>query len=329
MIFSFKSGLQFAVDPVIFSVADYHFYWYGMAYTFGFAVLSLWLWTQRGQLGWTVGQVCRASIIVILCVLAGGRLFEAIVYEPDWFSRRILEIPMLWKGGMATHGLLLGSVAGAAIVAIRTGTPFLKLLDVLSVAAALILGVGRLGNFIEGGVIGTPTDAPWGVNIPGVDGFRHPVSLYDGLKNLFLVPALILVGKRWPPGEGVVTSCFLIGYGGLRFFVDRYRDYESTLFGMGPGQWFNLAMAFVGAALLLTIMLTSRMRPAARVLFSPGKAEEPASPASMALLAALILFPLCIPNSWTTENLRLKRVSTQAGAASSIAPQSHSSAPRP
>lgn len=80
----------------------------------------------------------------------------------DWYSQHIEQIPMFWKGGMATHGLLVGSIIGAAIIAAWTETPLLRLLDVLSVAAAFIFGVGRIGNFIEGGVIGTPTDLPWG-----------------------------------------------------------------------------------------------------------------------------------------------------------------------
>ena len=94
---------------------------------------------------------------------------------------------------------------------------------------------------------------PWGVSFPGVEGFRHPVALYDGLKNLALVPLLVVVLRRWPAGEGIATGCFLLGYGGLRFFIDFFRDYESVLLGLGPGQWFNLAMAATGAVMLLSV----------------------------------------------------------------------------
>jgi phosphatidylglycerol:prolipoprotein diacylglycerol transferase len=177
MLFSLGNGFVFFVDPVMLRIGQFDVYWYGFFYTLGFGILWLWLWLARRQLDWTARQVSEACIIFIITVLASGRLFEVIIYEWDWYGQHIEQIPMFWKGGMATHGLLLGSIIGAVIIAAWTETPLLRLLDVLSVAAVFIFGVGRIGNFIEGGVIGTPTDLPWGVKIPGVVGFRHPVAI--------------------------------------------------------------------------------------------------------------------------------------------------------
>jgi phosphatidylglycerol:prolipoprotein diacylglycerol transferase len=324
--YTFANGLVYSIDPVMFRVGGLSAYWYGFFYSLGFAALWLWLWLQRRQLAWTAYQVSEACIIFTVGVLAGGRLVEVFVYEWGWYATRLAQIPMFWVGGMSTHGLLLGSVVGAVVMAAWTRTPLLRLLDVLSVAAAFIFGVGRIGNFIEGGVIGTPTDLPWGVQIPEVAGFRHPVSLYEGAKNLLLVPVLIGVLQMWPAGTGMATGCFLLGYGGLRFLIDRMRDYESVLFGLGPGQWFNLAMAVIG----LTIVLVCRRRTRPAELVRPASAPSRTTVATRALLrplrvvlvVALILFPLCIPNSWTTEYLHLKRIGDGRGSAAAplIAP---------
>jgi phosphatidylglycerol:prolipoprotein diacylglycerol transferase len=304
MTFTFANGFAFSIDPVMFRIGRLNLYWYGFVYTLGFGVLWLWLWLARRGLGWTAREVSEACIIFILTVMAGGRLFEVLIYEWGWYSEHIEQIPMFWKGGMATHGLLLGSTVGAIIIAVWTRTPLLRLLDVLSVAAAFIFGIGRIGNFIEGGVIGTPTDLPWGVNIPGVPGFRHPVALYDGLKNLLLIPILASALRTWPAGSGMATGFFLMGYGGLRFFIDQFRDYESLLLGMGPGQWFNLAMAGIGLLILLL-----RRRQAAKIMPSgTSVATKPPRPTTLILLIALILFPLSIPNSWTSEYLHAKRL---------------------
>jgi phosphatidylglycerol:prolipoprotein diacylglycerol transferase len=303
------------IDPVIASVGGVKIYWYGFAYTFGFTGMVAWLARERGVLGWSPAQVVSSSIILVAAILAGGRLFEVAVYESDWYRDRLLEIPMLWKGGMATHGLLLGTVLGTLIVARMTRTPPLKLLDCLSVAGAFIFGVGRIGNFIEGGVIGTPTDLPWGVKLPDVEGFRHPVSLYDGLKNLLLIPVLIVALRRWPAGSGVATGIFLVGYGWLRFLVDQFRDYESTLWGMGPGQWANLAMGAIGAIILIVIALRESNAQPARP--AAAGAAAPSPPAVMALVV-LILFPLLIPTSWTREYLALKRAAPAADNAPSV-----------
>lgn len=320
MTFTFANGLVFSINPVLFRIDGISAYWYGFFYSLGFAGLWLWLWLHRRQLGWTPYQASEACIIFMLAVMLCGRLVEVFVYEWEWYRVRTAQIPMFWKGGMATHGLLLGSVLGAIVMSRWTRTPILRLLDILSVPGAFILGVGRLGNFIEGGVIGTPTDLLWGVQIPEVVGFRHPVALYEGAKNLLLVPVLIGALRLWPAGSGMATGCFLLGYGGLRFLVDQFRDYESLLFGLGPGQWLNLAMAAVGLAILITrsrkTVITVPIKP-------PGVSEKTMEqrtrllPVRLAVVVALILFPLCIPNSWTTEYLHLKRLGDQPGQNSS------------
>jgi phosphatidylglycerol:prolipoprotein diacylglycerol transferase len=298
-------GFVHDIDPVMVSLGGFDIYWYGFAYTFGFAGMIFWFWLKRPLLGWTGRDVVVASILMMATILIGGRLFEIAVYEWDWYRAHPVDIPNLWKGGMASHGLLLGAVSGAAIVAWITRTPLLKLLDILTVAAAFLFGLGRIGNFIEGGVIGTVTTLPWGVKLPDVEGFRHPVSLYDGLKNLLLVPVLIGVLGRWPAGQGVATGVFLAGYGGLRFVVDQFRDYESALWGMGPGQWFNLIMLAAGLALLAA----RRIRPLP-VVEAPAPAPRNPSALAVVMLVVLLLVPLGIPTSWTAEYIHQKRSAT-------------------
>jgi len=103
---------------------------------------------------------------------------------------------------MATHGLILGGLAGVVIFCLLRRKPMLVMLDALAIPAALILCVGRIGNFIDGQIVGTVTDVPWAVKFPDADGFRHPVVLYDGLKNLLIVPVLMHARRRGVPRAG-------------------------------------------------------------------------------------------------------------------------------
>lgn len=306
-------GFELNIDIVMLRIFGLELYWYGFAYSLGFASLSLWFLHQRTRLGWSSQQVVDSSIIFIVAILAGGRVFDIAVYEWTWYRDHPWQMPMLWKGGLASHGLMIGAVAAACVVSHMTNIRLLRLLDSLTVAAAVIFGVGRVGNFIEVGVIGTLTNMPWGVKLPDVDGFRHPVSLYDGLKNLFLVPLLLVVLRYWPPGRGIATGVFLLGYGGLRFIVDLFRDYESAFWGIGPGQWYNLAMAVAGLALLLYLARNPVREDAgtANEHRDSGTARRPPTLA-VAALVGLILFPLSIPTSWTREYIQMKREQEQS-----------------
>ena len=226
-------------------------YWYGAIYTVGFLGVFGWFALRRGRLGWTMADVVELSVLMALGIMIGGRVFDILVYELDYYREHPLHAFNWWVGGMASHGVMLGGVVGVFLFCRLRRKRFLVAADELTVPAAFLMGIGRIGNFIEGGVIGSVTAMPWGVIFPGVEGPRHPVALYDGAKNLLLVPVLILILRRWPAGRGVATGAFLFLYAGLRFLVDLFRDYEGGWLGIGQGQYFNLIMAAIGLAVLI------------------------------------------------------------------------------
>ena len=85
---------------------------------------------------------------------------------------------------------------GTLVFCLKYRRSLLIVTDTLAVPAAVILGVGRIGNFIDGQIVGSVTNVWWAIKFPDTEGFRHPVVLYDGLKNLFLIPLLLYFGKK-------------------------------------------------------------------------------------------------------------------------------------
>ena len=247
------NGFVHDVDPAMAEPFGLRLYWYGFAYTIGFLGLLAWLLLRRRSFGWSLRDTFDAAIVFCCSILVCGRAFDIAVYEWGYYRVHPAQILDWWRGGMASHGLLIGAAVAALIISRWKHNSFLQIADELVVPGALLLGVGRIGNFIEGGVIGTPTELPWGVKVPDVAGFRHPVALYDGAKNLLLIPLLIWVLHRNPSGSGRALAHFVFWYGALRFVVDQCRDYEAYLLGLGTGQYFNLAMALAGVVLLITL----------------------------------------------------------------------------
>jgi len=277
-------------------------YWYGAIYTIGFLGVMGWFALRRGRLGWTMADVVELSVLMAAGILIGGRAFDILVYELAYYREHPLDAVNWWVGGMASHGVMLGGVIGVFLFCRLRRKPFLVAADELTVPAAFLMGIGRIGNFIEGGVIGSVTTMPWGVIFPGVEGPRHPVALYDGAKNLLLVPILILILRRFPAGRGVATGAFLFLYAGLRFLVDLFRDYEGGWLGIGQGQYFNLIMAAIG---LVVLVWASRRKVQPMAYISPEPRRV--NPLLVALFAFLCLYPLGIPTSWTRENIETIR----------------------
>jgi len=285
-------------------------YWYGAIYTVGFLGVFGWFALRRGRLGWTMADVVELSVLMALGIMIGGRVFDILVYEMDYYREHPFQAFDWWVGGMASHGVMLGGVIGVLLFCLLRRKPFLVAADELTVPAAFLMGVGRIGNFIEGGVIGSVTAMPWGVIFPGVEGPRHPVALYDGAKNLLLVPVLILILRRWPAGRGVATGAFVFLYAGLRFLVDLFRDYEGGWLGIGQGQYFNLVMAAIGLAVLVWAL---RRPPDAVPFISPEPRRV--NPLLVAVFAVLCLYPLGIPTSWTRVNIETIRAEAPGGSA--------------
>ncbi len=103
------------------------------------------------------------STLIGIGVLLGGRAVEVLFDEWPFYRGHLGFIPALWLGGMATHGLLIGGLVAVALFAVVWKKPFLVLADTLAVPAALLMAMGRIGNFIDGQIVGYVTSVWWAV----------------------------------------------------------------------------------------------------------------------------------------------------------------------
>jgi phosphatidylglycerol:prolipoprotein diacylglycerol transferase len=289
------------IDPVLADVAGVHLWWYGLGFALGFLQLHRYVMRNRVPLGLSQRDGWSLSILMMAGILLGGRAIEIGFDEWPFYRSHLSLIPAFWLGGMATHGLLIGAAVATALFAIVWKKPFLALADMLVVPGAFLMGVGRIGNFIDGQIVGSVTDVWWGVTFPYADGYRHPVVLYDGAKNLLLIPYLLHV-RRTNPTRGAVAARFVFWYAFPRIFIDLFRDYPTHRLAIGTGQTLNLVMAAIGGVLLVR----SRLRRLGRL---KGAAVEPMSlpawadapPLWMQRVVVTFLLALCltIPSNWT------------------------------
>lgn len=291
------------IDPILGQIGGVCLWWYGLGYTLGFLEIHLFLMRRRARLSLSPRDVYMLTLFTVVGVLLGGRFIEVAFDEWPFYRQHVWLIPAYWLGGMATHGLLLGAALAAALFAITRKVSFLALADELVIPGAILMGLGRIGNFIDGQIVGAVTDVPWGVKFPDADGFRHPVVLYDGLKNLLLVPYLLQV-RRTNPTPGATAARFVFWYAFLRIFIDLFRDYPTHRLALGTGQTLNLLMTLLGAALLYR----SRLRRLGRLgppRNAPGGGQASSRPAPLmwqrVLLAVLLLACLSIPSNWTQD----------------------------
>lgn len=292
------------IDPVVLKVGGFYIWWYGLSYTFGFIGIFFWLRRNRSNLRMDMNEVYTLTIFMASGVLVGGRLIEVVFYEWPYYREHLWHIPAIWLGGMSTHGILLGSIFGLTLFCKLNKRSFLEIGDVLAIAGAYIMGVGRIGNFIDGQIVGSITEVWWGVKFPDAEGYRHPVVLYDGIKNLLLIPFLLMIRKTSPP-RGAIVAHFILWYGFLRIFVDFYREYRTDFYGFPPGQEFNLFMTFVGVCMLI-LFYRKRQRSDELSIsaFSTGKPSAGSISGLWSrrlIFGLLLVLPTIIPSDWTYD----------------------------
>lgn len=249
-------------DPIALSLGPVQVHWYGLTYMAAFGLFLL-LAARRvrlpwfAQAGWTRRDVEDLLFFGVVGVVLGGRLGYALFYKPGYYAAHPLEVFMVWRGGMAFHGGLLGVLAAMALYARRRGRRFLEVTDLIAPCIPVGLACGRIGNFINGELWGRAADPslPWAMIFPqsGSDIPRHPSQLYQfGLEGVLLFVLLWLYARK-PHPLGRVSGAFLIGYGFFRFVAEYFREPDSFLgllaLNMSMGQWLCVPMVAAGVLL--------------------------------------------------------------------------------
>ena len=275
------------LDPVALKIGFFELRWYSLAYLAG--ILAGWWYLLKllAQPGAPMARRHADDMVfyATLGIILGGRLGYVLFYRPLWYLQHPIEIPQLWDGGMSFHGGVVGVSLGIFWMARKHKLDWLRIHDYVACCVPPGLFFGRIANFVNAELWGSPTTVPWAVRFPEVvNGAialgppRHPSQIYEAILEgilLFLVLwyAFWKTRARYQPGK--LVGLFLLGYGLSRFLVEfvRWPDAHLVEFAqrtyLHMGQWLTVPMILGGLFLILTAE-----RRAERV--RPVPADEPA-----------------------------------------------------
>ena len=188
--------------------------------------------------------------------MLGGRIGYVLFYDLRGYLQAPLDILKIWQGGMSFHGGFIGVILATLYVTKKKGWAFWEIADLIAMGAPIGLGLGRIGNFINGELFGRPTKLPWGIVFPeGGEMPRHPSQIYEALLEglvLFLILRWIFK-KNYQPGA--VAWGLIAFYGLFRFLVEFVREPDAQIgFDLGPftrGQLLSAPMLVVGLAMMV------------------------------------------------------------------------------
>jgi len=266
------------IDPVFLRLGPIQLRWYGLMYMLSFIIgfFVLKSYAKYRKMNMTTDDLYDLLFYLILGVMIGGRLGYVLFYDLGSYIREPLSIFAIWQGGMSFHGGFIGMILAAIWIARKKRWNFWEIADLGSAVAPIGLGLGRIGNFINGELFGRPTTVPWAMIFPeGGPMPRHPSQLYEALLEglvLFLILRWLYRKNFYP---GTVFWALVASYGLFRFLVEFVREPDAQIgLDLGPftrGQLLSFPMLLIGAVMMITY--ARRDRPAKARPSSKSRAQ--------------------------------------------------------
>jgi phosphatidylglycerol:prolipoprotein diacylglycerol transferase len=253
--------------------------WHGFFTAVG-TLAGIWLavrWATRA--GYTEDDTFSVAMWGVIGGIVGARLFH-VVDQWDFYARDPLTILKVNEGGLAIFGMVVGGPLAGALYAWRKGLNVARLADVAAAPLILGMGIGRIGDIINGehhgalargfplAVVYTNPNTLGEINVP-----VHLAVGYEMLLDLVIFVGLVWLARgivrtpdghwrfNWQPRlprDGMLFWTYVGAYSLGRFFIQFYR--QDTVFALGLSQAQLLSVLTAMVAVWILIYQWTRAR---------------------------------------------------------------------
>jgi len=106
----FLLAIEWSVSPEIVQIGPFSLRWYGLLFALGFLlglfIVKRMFEAEKAPEAW----LDKCFMYMVLGTIVGARLGHVFFYDWDYYSQHLSEIPMIWKGGLASHGGAIGII---------------------------------------------------------------------------------------------------------------------------------------------------------------------------------------------------------------------------
>ncbi len=272
--------VKIGIDPVAFTVGPLRVHWYGIMIAIGlYAAIQVAL-RDAPRRGINPERLMNTALLAAALGIIGGRLYYVVQNHPESYLRRPQDILAVWQGGMAFYGAIFGGALAVLISAWLYHMSFWKVADLGALGLTIGQAFGRVGNIINGDIVGYPTDG-WGFvyTNPNTFGPRdvpvQPASLYELLISVALFVILWNLRKRLRP-DGMLAMAYLILYSSSQLIVFLFRDNLVVFSGLKQAQVTAIVVMALTLPFIAYLLRSQRLAPP--VVRAAEEAQPPIEP---------------------------------------------------
>ncbi len=244
--------MHWNINPIAFTLGPIQIHWYGIFFALGLLsafYVGEYIFKKEGK---DVKLLESYFLYLIIGITIGARLFHVFFYDFDYFMAHPLEILQVYKGGLASHGGVIGAIIATWLFCKKHNLNFWWLFSRAALGGLILAPFIRIGNFFNSEIVGLPTKSAFGVVFERVDNIpRHPVVLYEAFAYFLLFLISFYLYKKLSPqkftqiGAGVIIAGVFI----IRFFLEYFKTPQSEFANILPfsmGQMLSFPFILLG-----------------------------------------------------------------------------------
>lgn len=263
------ASIVWDVDPAIFTIFGHEIRWYGLLWGIGFLVGYLMVERVFKREKLPNDWIDKLFMYTIVSSVIGARLGHCLFYGWDYYSQHPLEILMIWKGGLASHGGVF-----CLIVALIYYSKHITHKSVWWLFDRMIPGIAfacmciRLGNLMNSEIFGYTTTMPWGFLFIRSEEWQaldhglpcHPTQIYE---MLYCIIALIVSSTMYwkyhlEKKVGLITGVSLVIFFVARFLLEYMKNPQEAFeqgMAINMGQILSIPLILLGLYLAISAIV--------------------------------------------------------------------------
>lgn len=235
--------IKIGLDPILFRLGPIAVHWYGLMYVIGILAGIYVSIPYAERLGMSRDAYYSIFWPVLIAALIGGRLYYVVQSNLGWYLQHPQNILATWEGGMAFYGAIFLGVPTLIVACRRAGVHPARALDVAALFAPIAQVFGRVGNIINGDIVGYPSRLPWATEytnpantfVASHHVAYQPAAAYELLFSLALFALLWSLRFRFRV-PGTLFALWVLGYSVGQFLLFFVRANIVVLFGLKQAQ---------------------------------------------------------------------------------------------